>query len=140
PMTMRALLFLIPLAAHAAAAPCDPVCDPQTKASVSVVSCDPRPGAAKIRVQTVNGSPLRVRTLETSSARSSSPAIVSVGHGASGCAQASTSAGGACTIQTTLPQSVAVVRGAPRVVELGSDDESLAGLAQIVRGAGAGAE
>lgn len=49
---MRAFLFLLPLAAHAAAQPCDPKCDPKAKAkaTATVVSCDPVQGAQTVRL------------------------------------------------------------------------------------------
>lgn len=40
---MKFLMLLIPLAANAAASPCDPRCDPKAKAKASVVRCDPKP-------------------------------------------------------------------------------------------------
>ncbi len=39
---MKSLLLLLPLVAHAAAAPCDPRCDPKAKAKASIAACDPK--------------------------------------------------------------------------------------------------
>jgi len=130
-MTMRALLFLLPLAAHAAANPCDPACDSKAKASAAAFACEPR---SVMHTQATGASPVLVhvpvaRGTRATHARSISPALVSVGQ-----SERYSPAPIRITHRfaaTSAPSATAI--GDPTVIRLEGDGESLSDRAQIVR-------
>jgi len=144
-MTMRAFLFLTVLAAHAAAAPCDPKCDPKcghkakANARATVVAADP-----EVRIHPTIASPSG--TSEASTSCAAKGGLVAVGRGTSpitsSCdatkSRASTTASSA---GAGLSYVSSTTNGAePVVIRIDPGMQSLSGLAQSIRSARADAQ
>ncbi|MCY2959455.1 MAG: V-type ATP synthase subunit E [Planctomycetota bacterium] len=144
---MRAFLFLIPLAAHAAASPCDPACDPKcdpkAKPPVTVVSCDPKTGAQSVNTFRVGTRATVVQPAcghAVSTVCSTTPQVVAVGQGHACSVGGTARSGGTCNSTSSQPATLALVQGEPVQIDTESmnSSRSLADLAQIVRGVRAG--